>query len=105
MVTLHKRSQQMTGLRMCWVIEYDCGKSIYMNNIFLLYYWGNDNDCYYLTERSFLNLAKKTYFLYAIFVCTFHIFNNFKKVHTQTPHIFYVPPNTQKTPFDTNNNS
>ena len=28
---------------MCWVIEYDCGKSIYMNNVVLLYFWGGDN--------------------------------------------------------------
>ena len=44
---------------MRWAIEYDCGKSIYMNNVFLLYDRGGDNDCYYLTERSSLNLAKK----------------------------------------------
>ena len=37
---------------MCWVIEYDCGKSIYMNDIFLLYHWGGDNDCYYLTKNT-----------------------------------------------------
>ena len=44
---------------MRWVIEYDCGKSIYMNDVFILYYWGGDNDCYYLTKRVFVNLVKK----------------------------------------------
>ena len=28
---------------MCWVIEYECGKSIYMNDVFVLYHWGGDN--------------------------------------------------------------
>ena len=45
---------------MRWVIEYDCGKSIYMNDVFVPYYWEGDNDCYYLTKRVFLNLVKKT---------------------------------------------
>ena len=35
---------------MRWVIEYDCGKSIYMDDAFLLYYWGGDDYCYYLTK-------------------------------------------------------
>ena len=25
------------------IIEYDCGKSIYMNDVLLSYYWGGDN--------------------------------------------------------------
>ena len=29
---------------MSWVTEYDCGKSIYMKDAFLLYYWGGNND-------------------------------------------------------------
>ena len=33
-------------------IEYDCGKSIYINDVFLLYYCGGDNDCYYLTRDN-----------------------------------------------------
>ena len=38
---------------MCWAMpEYDCGKSIYMNDVFLLYYWGGDNDCYNLTKET-----------------------------------------------------
>ena len=28
---------------MGWVIKHDSGKSIYMNDDFLLYYWGGDN--------------------------------------------------------------
>ena len=28
---------------MSWVTEYDCGKSIYMNDVILLYYWGGDD--------------------------------------------------------------
>ena len=36
------------------IIEYDCdyGKSIYMNDVFLLYYWRGGNDCYYLTKDT-----------------------------------------------------
>ena len=25
------------------IVEYDCGKSIYMSDVFLLYYWGGNN--------------------------------------------------------------
>ena len=25
------------------IVEYDCGNSIYMSDVFLLYYWGGDN--------------------------------------------------------------
>ena len=38
---------------MCWAMpEYDCGKSVYMNDVFLLYYWRGGNDCYYLTKDN-----------------------------------------------------
>ena len=32
------------------ITEYDCGKSICMSDVFFQYYWGGDNDCYYLTK-------------------------------------------------------
>ena len=32
------------------VTESDCVKSIYTTNVFLLYYWGGDVDCYYLAK-------------------------------------------------------
>ena len=35
---------------MRWAMsENDCGKSIHMSDVFLPYYWGSDNDCYYPT--------------------------------------------------------
>ena len=34
------------------VIEYDCGKSIYMNYFLLIHYRGGDNDSYYLTKDT-----------------------------------------------------
>ena len=48
---------------MSWVIECDCGKSIYMNYLFLLNYWGDDNDCYHLTKntKQFLFILIKHY--------------------------------------------
>ena len=32
------------------IIEYDYGKSIYINDVFPLYDWVDDNDCYYLLK-------------------------------------------------------